>query len=161
MNIRSIAFGTAALVLTLTGCQATTPYTPETVTNVVEVSESQETIYNKARQWFSEYFVSGESVIDYEDPSTGTIIGNGVATIGTDPFGLITHKINFSVRVDTKDNKFKVEYKIIKHTNTSDGQTYDVVNVSEDRREKAKQEVEKITADLRQYIQSSSANDDW
>lgn len=61
------------------GCQ-TTQYKPVEVTDVVNIpNQSQEEIYNKTRQWFSQYFVSGESVVDYEDPKTGTIIGNGIA----------------------------------------------------------------------------------
>ena len=149
----------SAILLSVSACKATQPYTPVVVTNVVEVEKSQSEIYNKARQWFSEYFVSGESVIDYEDASTGTIIGNGVADIGTDPFGLIKYKIHYSIRVDTKDGKFKTEYKINKHTNSdSSNGTYNVANVSEGRSSQAKQEVDKITANLLNYLNQGESS---
>lgn len=153
----------AALLLPitlLTGCQSTTPYVPTIVTNVVEVEKNQTEIYNRTRQWFSEYFVSGESVIDYEDPSSGTIIGKGIANIGTGPFGLVDERINFTLRVDTKDNKFKTEYKINKHTNyDSTNGVYDVFNVTEERNQSAKKKVESITSDLKNYVAGGGV--DW
>ena len=160
INIRKKTLALSVVIACLSACQSTTPYTPTTVTNVVEVNQTQKELYDKSRQWFSEYFVSGESVIDYEDPSTGTIIGNGIANIGTDTFGIIKYGINYSIRVDTKDGKFKTEYKIVKHTNSdSTNGTYDVVNVSQERINLAKQEVEKITASLDDYIRQSGS--DW
>lgn len=158
LNIKH-AFIFSAILFSVTACQATQSYTPVVVTNIVDIEKSQSEIYNKARQWFSEYFVSGESVIDYEDSATGTIIGNGVADIGTDPFGFIKYKIHFSIRVDTKDGKFKTEYKINKHTNSdSTNGTYNVLSVSEGRNNLAKQEVEKITANLESYLKQGASN---
>ncbi len=149
----------SVILLSVSACKATQPYTPVVVTNVVEIEKSQADIYNKVRQWFSEYFVSGESVIDYEDAATGTIIGNGVASIGSDPFGIIQYKIHFSIRVDTKDGKFKIEYKINKHTNSdSTNGTYNVAHITEDRNNLAKQEVEKITANLEKYLKQGSSS---
>lgn len=144
----------------LGACQSTTPYVPTVVTNVVEVEKNQTEIYNRARQWFSEYFVSGESVIDYEDASSGTIIGKGIANIGTGPFGIVDEKINFTIRVDTKDNKFKTEYTINKHTNyDSTNGVYDVFNVTEERNQSAKKKVESITSDLKNYVAGGEV--DW
>ncbi|RZQ55443.1 hypothetical protein CWI82_08645 [Pseudidiomarina tainanensis] len=152
----------ATALLTVAGCQSTEPYQPAVVTNVVEVSASQQEIYTKARQWFSEYFVSGESVIDYEDAESGTIIGNGITTIGVEePFGLVAFKVDFTMRVDTKDGKFKAEYKINKHLNVGSGQSVEMYSVTEERKAKAKKAVEAITADLRQYIDSAPSSDDW
>jgi len=122
-------------------------------TEVVEVqNQNQKEIYAKARQWFSQYFVSGKSVVDYEDPETGTIIGNGIAQIGTDPFGLIKYNIEYNIRIDTKDGKFRVVTKIIKHTNTDTNGTYDVNYLSKDRESLAVQHVSKIVSDINKYV---------
>jgi len=158
--IRNIIF--TSIVLFLFGC-ATQQFKPVELTEVVEVgNKDQETIYNRTRQWFSQYFVSGKSVIDYEDKKEGTIIGNGIASIGSDPFGLIQYKIEYNVRIDTKDGKFRALTKIIKHTNTDSKSTYAVYAVSEERAADASKHVSKIVADIKAYVMGNSgANPDW
>ncbi|MDZ4288983.1 MAG: DUF4468 domain-containing protein, partial [Prosthecobacter sp.] len=101
--------------LLLPSC-VTQPTVPVETTEVVEVSgQGQRAIYDKSRQWFSEYFVSGESVVDYEDPQAGTIIGKGVGKIGTYPLGIIEYNIKYTLRIDTKDGRFKVSAKVLQH----------------------------------------------
>jgi len=151
-----------SIILFLFGCVAK-QFKPVELTQVVEVgNKDQETIYNRTRQWFSQYFVSGKSVIDYEDKKEGTIIGNGVAEIGTGPFGLIKYKIEYNVRIDTKNGKFRALTKIIKHTNTDTKSTYTVANVSEDRAADAAKHVSKIIADIKAYVTGNSdAKSNW
>lgn len=134
------------------GCVAQ-QYQPIETTEVVKVSnQDQKAIYNKTRQWFSQYFVSGKSVVDYEDPETGTIIGNGIARIGSDTFGLIQYKIKYNIRIDTKDGKFRAITTIIEHTNTDSSSTYTVHNVSEERTNDAINHVSKIVNDIKAYV---------
>lgn len=160
MNKSRLLVSSLFSIALLSGCQSTSPYVPSVVSSVVEVEKNKTEIYNRTRQWFSEYFVSGESVIDYEDASAGTIIGKGIATIGSGPFGMIDERINFTLRVDTKDNKFKTEYTINKHTNyDSTNGVYDVVNVNEERKQNAKKKVESITSDLKSYVTGGAS--DW
>lgn len=100
-----------ALIAPLTACQ-TTPVAPTESQAVATFGDlDQRTIYNRARQWFSEYFVDGESVVNYEDPEAGTIIGNGIAFVGTDPLGVIKYYVKYTLRVDTKDGKARVTTK--------------------------------------------------
>src|ERR1700742_4390947 len=92
----SVFVATLAL---MAGC-ATQPYVPVETTEVIDLpGQKQRDIYNKSRQWFSQYFVSGKSVVDYESPEAGTIIGNGIATIGSDPFGIIKYNIHYNIRL--------------------------------------------------------------
>ncbi|MFC1751194.1 DUF4468 domain-containing protein [Pseudomonadota bacterium] len=141
-----------ACVLTIAGC-ATQQFKPVETTNVVNVpSQGQKEIYNKARQWFSQYFVSGKSVVDYENQEEGTIIGNGIANIGSDPFGLIQYKIKYNIRIDTKEGKFRALTKINEHTNTDSKSTYSVSYVSKEREADAINHVNTIVADIESYL---------
>ena len=155
-------FATIGVTLLLSGCgmQQATPLENSTV--VTASGKSQRAIYNKARQWFSEYFVSGESVVDYESAEAGTIIGNGMAKIGADPIGLIRYNIHYSIRVDTKDRRFKVTTKVAKHTNTDHRQTYDVNYVTPARNEMASKHLAGVVENLKQYVNGGGgASSNW
>src|SRR3954469_20214384 len=139
----------ATLVFLAAGC-ATQPVVPTEITEVVDLpGQKQRDIYNKTRQWFSQYFVSGKSVVDYESPEAGTIIGNGIADIGTDPVGIIKYQIHYNIRVDVKDEKLRAITKVNKHTNTDSSHTYDVGYITDDRSAKAKAQVSAIVADIK------------
>lgn len=152
-----------ALVLLATGC-VTQQYKPVETSNIVQVpNQNQKAIYDKTRQWFSQYFVSGKSVVDYENPETGTIIGNGIASIGSDAFGIIQYKIKYNVRIDTKDGKFRALTTINEHTNTDSSSTYTVNNVSKDREKDAINHVNKIISDIKDYVTNKKhdSKSDW
>lgn len=156
----------AVLLIALTGCGlSTTRYVPVEVAKVINVPDkSQREIYDKARQWFSHYFVSGKSVVDYEDANAGVIIGNGKADIGADFMGVVTYGIDYTIRVETRDGRLRVLTNVIKHTNsdTTNG-TYDVATPSADRVNRAKQHVDSIAANIEKYVNSNThgASADW
>jgi hypothetical protein len=156
--MKRIAFNliaTAGVAWFLASC--TLPqYSPVEATEVINVgNQKQRDIYNRSRQWFSQYFVSGESVVDYEDPEAGTIIGNGVAKVGSDPFGIIRYNIHYNIRIDTKDGRFKVTTKIIKHTNSDNERTYDVAYVPKSREDMAARHIAKVVGDIKSYVSSA------
>jgi hypothetical protein len=140
----------------IAGCQTTsTVYKPVEVTEVVNIpGQSQEEIYNKTRQWFSQYFVSGESVVDYEDPKAGTIIGNGIADNGTDFMGIIRYSFKYNVRIDTKDGRFRAITKIVEHTNTDTSKSYTASYVTDERSAAAEQKVKEIVSNIESYVTS-------
>lgn len=148
----------------LSGCAATPqiqPYQPVVITEIVEIpDQTQEQIYNKARQWFSQYFVSGKSVVDYEDKNEGVIIGNGVSDNGsTDLIGLINYKLSFeyNIRLDTKDGKFRAMTTITKHQYTDTEGTHDSPNnVSPQRIESSKERIHILVNQLKEYIQKDN-----
>lgn len=143
---------------------ATEPHVPAENAQVLTVSgQSKSTLFNKSRQWFSQYFVSGESVVDYESASAGTIIGKGIANVGGDAFGIITNKVHYTIRVDTKSGRMRVTTKIIKHTNTDSQRTYDVSRVSAARAGKAEQHLKGVVRDLERYVKapSGSSSSNW
>jgi len=128
-------------------------YRPIEITKVVKVpNQNQKALYKKTRQWFSQYFVSGKSVVDYENPKAGTIIGNGIARIGSDPFGLIKYDIEYNIRIDTKNGRFRAITKINKHTNTDRSSTYTVNSVSKKREDNAANHVNEIVNKIKLYV---------
>lgn len=153
----------ACVLTVVAGCQ-TTQYKPVEVTDVVNVpNQSQEEIYNKTRQWFSQYFVSGESVVDYEDPKTGTIIGNGIADNGTDMMGIIRYSFKYNIRIDTKEGKLRAITKIVEHTNTDNKSTYTTSYVTDERSATAEQKVKEIVSNIESYVTSErhDSNSSW
>ena len=161
-TIKAISILALTSALMFTGC-VTQKHIPVELTSVVTVAgQSKKVIYNKTRQWFSQYFVSGKSVVDYENPESGTIIGNGRANIGSDPFGIIQYLIEYNIKIDVKDNKFRVLTKITKHIN--DGSTvYDAGYVTKDRSDLAEKHVQTIVNNIKAYV-TNKKNDnksDW
>jgi hypothetical protein len=145
------------------GC-ATKPFVPTESSSVVDVSGiSQKQLFERTRQWFSQYFVSGKSVVDYENREIGTIIGNGIAEIGSDPIGIIKYRIHYNIKIETKDGKFRATTTTLKHTNTDTSSTYDVNQISPDREEMAAAHIGKIVANIRAYVvnQGGSGKSDW
>ncbi len=156
--ISSIAL---SITLVLTGC-ATTEYKAVEIESIVNVpNQDQKSLFKKTRQWFSQYFVSGESVIDYEDQESGTIIGNGIASNGTDSFGLISYGFKYNIRIDTKDNKFRALTKIIEHTNTDSKSTYVTTYITPERQAKAEAQVEEIVKNIENYVTNKKLDGQW
>lgn len=155
---------TAALAVSLSQC-AMQSYTPVESAKVVAVTGvNQKALFQKSRQWFSEYFVSGESVVDYEDAQAGTIIGKGVGKIGSDPLGIIAYKIRFTIRIDTKDGRMKITTKILSHTNDDSQRVpYEVNYIPQSRNDKAVQHMAEVVRNIEKYVTSSNAatSTDW
>lgn len=152
----------ALSLIAITGCQSTknTMYQPIELTQVVDIpNKSKEEIYNKARQWFSQYFVSGKSVVDYEDKKEGVIIGNGVADNGS-MMGVIKYKFYYNIRIDTKDGKFRALTTITKHTNTDSNSTYDTAVVDQERVDASKQKINDLIAQIKAYILKENIQED-
>lgn len=87
-------------------------------TKIDSVQYNKAQLFGFAKSWFSEVFKSGESVIDMEDKDLGRLIGNGkMAYRQNSPFGnqVGLDVISFQMNIDTKDNKYKITIKNIKH----------------------------------------------
>lgn len=161
MTIRLRIIATIILFSLLSAC-ATQPYTPIETSEVVLVpGQSKAELYNKIRQWFSQYFVSGKSVVDYQDPKAGTIIGNGISSNGTDFTHLIKYEFKFNIRIDVKDGKFRAQTKILSHSNTDSTSTYTVGAVSQGRSASAEAKVKKIVGDIKAYVMKTNHQSSW
>jgi hypothetical protein len=102
----------------LTGCATTPPVPKEPVKleNIYTIENlTKDQIYDGTRQWFAIAFNSANAVIQYEDKKAGTIIGKAstkytCAAIADCLLGTTNDKLEFTIRVDTKDNRVRVAY---------------------------------------------------
>jgi len=146
------------LLFVIAGCF--TPYETVEVTQVVQAPKlNQVIIYDKIRQWFSQYFVSGKSVVDYEDKKVGTIIGNGIAQIDSNAFVGSVDNIHYNIRIDIKDNKFRVSTKITQHTTTTNEGTFTQNYVSEGTKALAAKHVKGIVDSIEKYVTDKKTDD--
>lgn len=118
-----LAVGVLGFGLALGGC-ATTPQQPVEPVKFEKIYPmgglKQAQVYDGARQWFATAFRSANAVIQYEDKATGSIIGKGnmqyrcagfadcMTVTGSD-------RVDFTVRVDTKDGRMRVSYDNLTH----------------------------------------------
>lgn len=111
------------LSLGLVGCAVTPPVPsePAKFEKVYPIDGlNQVQIYDGARQWFATAFRSANAVIQYEDKTTGAIIGKGSMTYRCAGFAdcmTVTSgdRVDFTVRVDTKDGRMRVSYDNLTH----------------------------------------------
>lgn len=110
----------ASLGLFITGCASMPQAANEPLTKyerIVDISDtSKEKIYEGSRQWFAKSFNDSNSVIKYEDAKTGSIIGKGsmqYSCVGgvLMCYGTQDDKLEFTVRVDAKDNRARVSFE--------------------------------------------------
>lgn len=110
----------ASIGLLVTGCASMPQAANEPLTKyerIVDISDtSKEKIYEGSRQWFAKSFNDSNSVIKYEDSKTGSIIGKGVMQyncVGSvlTCYSRLDDKLEFTVRVDAKDNRARVSFE--------------------------------------------------
>lgn len=99
-----------------TGCAGmqTAPTDQLTFSQVYEMpGHSSAQIYDGVRIWISENFRSGKAVVDLADKENGIIIGNGASHYpcnGTDCIDLEGGTVGYTMRVDVKDEKFRLTF---------------------------------------------------
>jgi hypothetical protein len=79
---------------------------------VVEVAnQSKDDLYLKAKAFFVNNFKSANNVIQMDDKEDGIIIGKGNSDFSISPgMGVNVYmKINFTIKIQSKDNKFKYD----------------------------------------------------
>lgn len=79
--------------------------------DVVETpGKSGDDLFTNARLWFLENFRSSKEVIVFEDSELGILAGNGLMYLQQKSFGyLVETPIYFSLRIETKDGKFRYQ----------------------------------------------------
>ena len=80
---------------------------------------SKEQIFNGTKIWIAENFKSAKAVLEYENKDDGIIIGNGSISYpcsGSSCFGRGDHTIPFTMRVDIKDQRFRLTFSNLRLT---------------------------------------------
>ena len=97
-----------------------------TYSGVVSIdSTSKSDLYAKAKEWVALAFKSANDVIQLDDAPNGKLIAKGITVIksGKYPAG----NINFTLKIETKDNKYRYEITDLHHTK-GDTQLDDIGN---------------------------------
>lgn len=163
--MKNIIFG-VLLAFLMSGCVSTPELIelkPIKIEEIVEVpNKNQNEIYDQARQWFTNYFVSGESVIDYEDKESGTIIGKGLSDSGSFNFVSLS-RFKYKIKVDTKDNKARITVNLINYEVKIGDSPYEKTDVliTAENEKIAKVKMEKTLSDLKEHLLSSEDLSDW
>lgn len=92
------------------------------VSRIIDIpNKTKDQIFEDSRMWIAQSFKSANNVIQYADKGTGSIIGKGNiqypcdGAIDCSAFG--NDRINFTMKIDTKDNKARVIISDITRTN--------------------------------------------
>ncbi len=119
MKLRNI-IATVGVALALSGCAGMQPVaeTDRTFERIVEAPDySKDQIYNSTKIWIAENFKSAKSVIEIDSKEDGIIIGNGIIQYpcsGMECLAKSDWKVPFTMRVDMKDQKFRISFFNIK-----------------------------------------------
>jgi hypothetical protein len=73
----------------------------------------KELIYDQSMRYIAENFRSSKAVLEYQDKSTGTIIGNGVIPYPCDGFDCVGKgqwRVRFTMKLEAKDDKFRASF---------------------------------------------------
>lgn len=147
----------------------------EPLKEVVEVVEfpdiAQKQIFDAAKIWMAQSFKSSNSVIQYEDAATGTIIGKGNMNYPCKgAWNCIAHEnylVFFTVKIDTKDNKARVVFNDLKLkvpaaiTDSSVIKSYEVdIYVPKDK-ENIENGLKDVIGQFKNSIQKNQIDNDW
>lgn len=118
MKMKTLAV--VALVGVLAGCENMQPIqeSSKTFDRVVEAPGfTKDQLYNGSKMWIAESFKSAKDVIEHHSKEDGVIIGNGVIPYpctGMECSGRDRTKVPFTMKVETKDNRFRLTFSNIK-----------------------------------------------
>lgn len=89
---------------------------------VIQVdSASKETIYNGMKEWFGMNFVSAKNVLQIDDKDAGLIIANALTSYSYGKLRYVAYdgSINYTIKIQIKDSRFKFEITNINHKSHS------------------------------------------
>lgn len=164
---------TAIVGLALSGCASTGTTTPvEPLTSyqrIVEIPNvKQDVIYENSRQWVAKNFRSANSVIQYQDKETGSIIGKGHMDLGCKGLACLagTETVNFTLQIDAKDNRARVSFTDLDITTNPAPGTYAKPYTSKIFSESSKSQVKKqlddtINSFTRDIANSATSQQAW
>lgn len=91
----------------------------EDVDSMINISKVD--LYNKSKIWFVNTFNNAKAILQMEDKDAGIIMGKGVAEFdaGNVLTGTLRNFITYTVNVNVKDNKYRIQIYDISVTNQS------------------------------------------
>lgn len=109
---------TLAACLTFYGCASTAPQNEIVIERVVSAPGfTKEKIHISSKIWIAENFQSAKAVIEIDSKSDGLLIGNAIIAYpcsGLSCFGREGWEVPFTIKVESKDDRFKVTFSNIR-----------------------------------------------
>jgi len=160
------------LSLVLVGCASMAPDpVPESERSLVQVvpveGMNASEIYVGLRSWVAENFRSAKSVIEYDNPDQGVLIGNGnipVPCSGVmDCYTKSSWTHPFTMKIEVKNGKFRVTYSNIRlfWPASSSGPAHNALIQRLSMLNSAKAELAKLTVSMTESLKKDRSNDDW
>jgi len=118
-------------------------------------------LHSKARMWIANSFKDSKAVIQVDDKESNSLMGKGNFIVSE---GLATRLIQFSMKIDSKDNKYRAQIYNVKVGGTS-GDNMRSAEWFNKKREHAKvkkkinDEMDLILASLKRAMAMSKTND--
>lgn len=143
------------------------------ISQIIEVpNKPKDKIFEESKVWIAQSFKSANNVIQYSDKETGSIIGKGNIQYPCDGFIDCTtfgeDRINFTIKIDTKDGKARVTINDVTRTPLTYVKGGYNANIGKDVPILILQHQQKIAVKLNnvidQYksaITSKNSNDNW
>lgn len=168
--------GVLGFGLAVSGCMTMPTPTDKKMDDVTEVidvpNKTKVQIFEDSRIWIAQSFKSANNVIQYADKDTGSIIGKGNIPYPCDGFvdcgAFGKDKVNFTIKIDSKDNKARVTISDITRTNLTYVQGGYNANIGKESPINIVEHQQKITMKLQdvvgQYknaITSKDTNQNW
>jgi hypothetical protein len=101
-------------LLFFVGCATHVRDEDKTFSQVFETpGQPKDVLYKKVKIWIAQNFKSAKAVIEYDNKENGSIIGNGIVKYpcgGLDCIAKGDWTIPFTMRVDMKDDKFRLTF---------------------------------------------------
>ncbi len=107
--MKGYIFPLLTTVLLFSGCVGQQAATEEEMRHeyvVHYMGMPKKVIFDRTLKWIANNFTSSKAVIEYQDSSTGSIVGNGVA-VANATFGVY---ILFTMDIDIKDNRARYRF---------------------------------------------------
>ena len=91
------------------------------VTQIVEINgQSKDKLFDASKIWMAKVFKSSNNVVQYADKESGSIIGKGSIQFPCEGFidcgAFGSDRVNFTIKIDTKDNKSRLSFSDITRT---------------------------------------------
>jgi len=143
------------------------------VTEIITVDgKNKDQLYESSKVWIAKSFKSANNVIQYTDKESGNIVGKGNFPYPCDGFmdcnAFGKDVINFTIKIDTKDNKVRIIFSDINRLALTPikgaisptlGREFAITQDKQQQKVKAKFDfvIQQYKAD----IANTAANNDW
>lgn len=166
----TIATFALSLLFSLPAAAASKKLTEEEKTfgTVVEApGKNQEQIYIASKIWLAETFKSSKAVIEVDSKEDGIILGNAIINYPCKGFSCLTYsewKTPFTIKIEIKDQKFRVTYLNIRLSLPGQAGAYPASEnpiSSKSDMDKIKPELLKLTDELTTAVNKNEQKQEW